>query len=1573
MGIALPSRLRPLALATAAAVMASAFVGIQPAVADTVPVEPTTPATVSADALPTVQIDGVVWTQEVVGNVVFVGGSFTTAQPAGAAPGVGTVPRSNLLAYDIRTGELITSFAPVLNGQVKAIEASPDGSRIYIGGAFTTVNGVNKYRIAALNPTTGQVITSFTAGTNAQVNAIVATASTVYVGGTFGSIGKGARTRVAAVNASNGVETAFAPTIAGGNVSAMVLSPDGQKLVLGGNFTSLNGSSDPGYGLGAVSTDTGQNLPWNVNSLIRNGGVDASITSLTSDADGVYGTGYTFGKTGNLEGAFRADWATGATTWVEDCHGDTYSAVPFGDTVYVAGHPHYCGNIGGFGQTEPTWTFYRGLAFSKAATGTVTRDPMGYHNFEGTPSPTLLDWYPDFNVGTVTGQSQGPWSVAAGDGYLSYAGEFTQVNGKRQQGIVRFATAAKAPNTQGPIDAGALFKPTVTSLEPGTARVSWTANADRDNRRLTYAVYRDGNTTTPVYTTTQDSRMWDRPAMGFVDRGLTAGKTYTYRIRATDPLGNTVLGDTAPVTVTSSEPSDYVDAVRADGASSFWRLGESSGPTVYDWAGFADQVAGAGVGRGAQGAVVGDPTTSSTFSGTDAGLSTTQQPIAAPQTFSVETWIKTTTTAGGKIVGFGDKNTGTSNNYDRHLYMDNGGYVTFGVYPGTERKLSSSSPLNDGQWHQLVGTVGSGGMQLFVDGVRVGYRADTTGGQDYKGFWRVGGDNSWSGGQWFAGAIDEVSIYPTALDRSRVDAHYVASGRASNLPKAPADSYGSRVFQDDADSFWRLDEKGGTTVAADASTTSSPATYVGGVTQGVPGVLPTAGSTAARFDGQSGMVSGTRRISNPQVYSLELWFASTTNRGGKLIGFGDNPNGLSNNYDRHVFLRDDGRITFGTWTGQENTVTTTGSYTDGRWHQVVATQSGDGLKLYVDGALIGTHPQTQAQGYDGYWKLGGDPTWGSSSPFVQATIDEAAVYTTALSASTVSQHYALGQDTKPNQAPTAAFDAQATDLSVAVDASASADADGTVASYSWDFGDGVTATGAKATHAYAAAGTYPVRLTVTDDKGATAVKTADVTVVAPRVNQAPTAAFTSTTDALALAVDGRASADADGSIAAYAWKFGDGSTATGAEARHSYAAPGTYPVTLTVTDDEGLTGVSTTSVTVASAPPANQAPTASFTSRVTDLSVAVDGQASADADGRVASYAWQFGDGATATGSTATHAYAAAGTYQVRLTVTDDAGATATSVQSVTATAPVVVDGPPTASFTSQVTGSAVAVDASASADAEGPIASYSWGFGDGSTATGRTATRVYAAPGTYTVTLTVTDSAGATATSTGTVTIAAAPAAAPLARDAFTRSVTNGWGTADVGGAWTRWGLASYLSVKDGAARIALPSTGVQGGGTLEGVKSTDTDLRTTFSLDKAATGGGTYLYATGRRVSNNNEYRALVRMKNTGTVAVSLLAYRNSSTSTVIAPEVQVPGTIAPGTPVSVRLQVTGTSPTSIKAKVWIAGTPEPAAWTVQATDATAGLQAAGGVGLVGYISGSATNAPQTISVTEFSAFRP
>ena len=114
------------------------------ALADSAPIDPAdpaTPVTVTADPLPTVQINGVAWSQVVVGDVVYVAGRFTTARPAGAPAGVSEVPRNNVLAYDVRTGALITSFAPNLNAQAVSLAASPDGTRLYVGGDFTQADG----------------------------------------------------------------------------------------------------------------------------------------------------------------------------------------------------------------------------------------------------------------------------------------------------------------------------------------------------------------------------------------------------------------------------------------------------------------------------------------------------------------------------------------------------------------------------------------------------------------------------------------------------------------------------------------------------------------------------------------------------------------------------------------------------------------------------------------------------------------------------------------------------------------------------------------------------------------------------------------------------------------------------------------------------------------------------------------------------------------------------------------------------------------------------------------------------------------------------------------------------------------------------------------------------------------------------------------------------------------------------------------------------------------------------------------------------------------------------------------
>ncbi|WP_277959822.1 PKD domain-containing protein [Frigoribacterium faeni] len=1571
MGRTVSSRLRLPAIVAASAVLLSVLVGVQPAAADSAPLDPTspsTPATVTADALPAPQIDGSVFTQVIVGNTVYAAGKFTKARPAGSAAGVDEVPRSYLLAYDITTGALSTTFAPVIDGQVKALAASPDGKRLYIGGAFTKVNGVNKYRLAALDPTTGALVTSWNPGTNATVNAIAAVGPNVYIAGVFSSIGKDTRAKAAAVTASNGTNLPWAPQIAGGDVLGLVASPDGSKIVLGGSFSSVNGSSQPGYGLAMVDATSAANLPVQANDVVRNGGGQAAIYSLSATANGFYGSGYTFGGGGRLEGAFKATW-NGDLQWVEDCHGDTYSVAANSTAVYVAGHPHYCGNIGGQPQTNP-WTFQRAMAFSDSATQTITNDPMGYYNFAGTPAPSILNWFPDFATGTYTGLSQGPWSVAANDKYVVYGGEFPSVNGKAQNGLVRFAVSSIAPNKTGPEASGALFTPSLVSLSSGTVRVSWQSNWDKDNANLSYAVYRDGDLTNPVYTTTSASTFWKRPALGFVDKDLAPGSTHSYRIRATDPLGNTVLGDGVDVTVTADKASPFVKQVAADGATSLWRLGEKSGSTVYDWVGYDDQQAQAGVTRGTTGQTASDSDGASTFSGTDTGLSSTTSAIAGPQTFSVEAWFRTTSTTGGKIVGFGSNRTGASNSYDRHLYMDPRGRVSFGVYPGSSRIITSPTALNDGEWHQVVGTLSSAGQSFFVDGKKVATDAGTTGGQDYTGYWRIGGDNNWDGAPYFQGDIDDVSVYPAALSAKQVDGQWVASGRTSKLPKAPADAYGARVFQDDPEAYFRLDGDA-STVSADSSPVGTNGVVSGGVATGGTSAVGGSGQSAT-FNGQDAGVATTTSYDTPNNYTLETWFNTTTTSGGKLIGFGNQQTGYSGNYDRHVYMEQDGRLQFGNWTGRMNLASSTASYNDGRWHHVVATQGSDGMKLYVDGAQVGSNPTTASDGYRGFWRLGGDSSWNSGSGYWAGSLDEAAVYARPLDATTVAQHYALGAN-KPNAAPTAAFTSTPTGLGVAFDGRTSVDRDGTMASYGWDFGDGsAPASGATPSHTYAAGGTYTVTLTVTDDQGAVGTSTATVTVTAPRVNAAPTASFTSVVDHLAVAVDASTSTDSDGTVASYRWDFGDGTVAaTGPTANHTYAAAGTYTVTLVVTDSEGATGTSTGTVTVAPAPPVNVAPTASFTSAATGLAVSTDATASTDPDGTVAAYAWTFGDGGTATGKTAAHTYAAAGTYTVTLTVTDDKGATGTSTGSVTV-APIP-NAAPTASFTTSAKALSVSTDGRASTDSDGTVTAYAWDFGDGGTATGSTAAHDYAVGGTYTVTLTVTDDKGATATRTSTVTVTAPPVVTAAVKDGFGRSVTGGWGTAEVGGTWARTGSASQYAVTGGVGTQFLGAAGYNTSMALTGVSTTDADLRTSVSLDKAATGGGTFVYVTGRKVATNSEYRATLRYRSDGRAVVALTAFKGSASGVNLVGETLVPGTIVPGAKLNVRLEVSGSGTTTIRAKVWADGTAEPTAWTVSTTDTFAGLQAPGWVALGAYTSGSTTNAPQTVSFDDLSVFKP
>ncbi|SDO31373.1 PKD repeat-containing protein [Nakamurella panacisegetis] len=1532
-----------------------------PAAADLSPVQQPSASLVTADSLPTTQVDGVVWQQVINGNTVYAAGSFANARPAGASPGVNTTPRANLLAYDLTTGNLISSFNPSLNAQARAITKSPDGSRIYVGGDFTTANGQTRSRIAAYSTADGSLISTFQPSFSGRVNAIVATNTTVYVGGDFTQVNGLWRIRLAAIRASDGAVLGWNPQ-ADRVVNALTLTTDGTKLIAGGAFENINTS--PAYGLAALDPTTGALLPWNATSLVRDAGPQAAILSLTASGTSVYGSGYVFGSGGNLEGAFKADGATGNIQWIEDCHGDTYGVAVLNSVVYTVNHAHYCQNIGGFFQSNP-WSINmrHTLAFTDAVTGTIAHDTQGYPDWYGNPSPSLYNWFPDMTEGTVTGQSQAAWTVTGNSQYVVMGGEFPTVNASGQQGLARFALKSIAPNKQGPRLSGSSWTPTLTGLAAGTVRVAWPSNWDRDDLNLTYKVTRNGGAT-PVYTTVAAATYWNRPTLGFIDKGLTPGATYTYRIQAVDPDGNAQNSPIVSVQAPDSGTiSAYANQVIADGAAPFWRLSETSGTSVIDYAGFNDGVGGTGLVRGTAGAIIGDSNTATTFDGTSASTVTTATAVPAPDTFTVEAWFKTTTTQGGKIIGYGNNNTGLSGSYDRHVYMDNAGHLFFGVYPGSVQTVSTSGTYNDGAWHQVVASLGAAGMTLYVDGVRAANRSDITTGQAYSGFWVVGGDNlgGWTNqpsSNYFNGAIDEVAIYPTQLSRQVVANHYTLSGRTVPGSTAPGDAYGSLVWNADPDLYWRLDDSN--SVAADASPYNQPGYYLGGVTQQVAGGIHGTTDTAAAFDGSTGQVISNNTFTNPTTYSEELWFNTTTTSGGKLIGFGDSASGLSSNYDRHVWMQNDGTLVFGTWTGQTNTITTPSSYNDGHWHHMVATQSSDGMKLYVDGQLTGTNPQTAAQAYTGRWHLGGDTVWfGASSHYFAGKLDDAAIYSRALSSQDVLQHYQVGSGTVPNQLPVAAFTTQSTDLSLAADGTSSSDPDGSISSYSWNWGDNTAAgSGATANHVYAAAGTYTVTLTVTDNQGGTNSVSHNVTVTA--ANQLPTAAFTSTATNLSVAFDGSTSSDPDGSISSYSWNWGDNTAAgSGATPTHVYAAAGTYTVTLTVTDNRGGTNSVSHNVTVAAA---NQLPTAAFTSTATNLSVAFDGSTSSDPDGSISSYSWNWGDNTAAgSGATPTHVYAAAGTYTVTLTVTDNRGGTNSVSHNVTVAAANQL---PTAAFTSTATNLSVAFDGSTSSDPDGTIASYAWNWGDNTAAgSGATPTHVYAAAGTYTVTLTVTDNQGGTNSVSHNVTVTAAATA--VATDNFGRALTNTWGTADVGGAWSPTSNSS-MSVAGGFGVIRLATAGTGPLATLNSVSARDVTGVVDVQMDKDATGGGVYANMVVRRVGTT-DYRVKVRFVAGG--SVQLITSRVVSNAETTLQTVNVAGlTYAVGDTLRLRFKVTGSGTTTLSARVWKVGTTEPAAFQINSTDTTAALQVAGAVGIQGYLSSTATNAPVTLKFDNF-----
>jgi parallel beta-helix repeat protein len=350
-------------------------------------------------------------------------------------------------------------------------------------------------------------------------------------------------------------------------------------------------------------------------------------------------------------------------------------------------------------------------------------------------------------------------------------------------------------------------------------------------------------------------------------------------------------------------------------------------------------------------------------------------------------------------------------------------------------------------------------------------------------------------------------------------------------------------------------------------------------------------------------------------------------------------------------------------------------------------------------------------------------------------------------------------------------------LSVTADASGSSDSDASpIDTYTFDFGDGTIKgpqSGATANHVFAQTGTFTVTVTVRDTAGLTSTASTQVTVT--NVPDAPPSAQLSVSPGsgsapLEVTADASASSDTDSTpVDTYKFDFGDG-TVVGPQseptATHSFTEPGTYTVTVTVTDTAGLWSRATREVAV---DPADVPPTAALTvtptSGTAPLDVTADASGSTDPDpDGISSYRFDFGDGTVKgpqAGPTANHQYTSAGTYTVTVTVADASGLTSTASTQVTVLAP---DAPPSAVVVATPhSGTApldVTADASGSTDTDStPIDHYRFDFGDGTVKgpqSGATATHTYTQAGTFTLTVTVTDTAGQSSAATTQVTVTA-------------------------------------------------------------------------------------------------------------------------------------------------------------------------------------------------------------------------
>ncbi len=339
-----------------------------------------------------------------VGNVVYLGGKFTSLRPAGAPAGSGEVTRNRLAAINRETGALLP-WNPNADKDVYALALSPDGNTVYAGGLFAKVGGVKHKRVAAISAVSGAV-SSWSPAVSGKVYAIATLGSRVYLGGTFTKVDGQPRTKLAAVSTSGTLDATWKP-VPDDKVRSLAVALDGSSVYAGGDFFSVSGS-DRSRHLANLDPVTGAVKAWTWKP-------GYSVWSMVVTADRIYLGGDGAGGHVAAHGLPK-----GNRIWQRQTDGGVQGVTLIGGTLFAGGHfDNLCqgnttvgsGSGGGF-PCDVNEAKRHKLVALDATTGLAQ------------------SWNPGAN------SNLGVFALATSGGKLFAGGDFTKIGGKTQQ---RFA------------------------------------------------------------------------------------------------------------------------------------------------------------------------------------------------------------------------------------------------------------------------------------------------------------------------------------------------------------------------------------------------------------------------------------------------------------------------------------------------------------------------------------------------------------------------------------------------------------------------------------------------------------------------------------------------------------------------------------------------------------------------------------------------------------------------------------------------------------------------------------------------------------------------------------------------------------------------------------------------------------------------------------------------------------------------------------------------------------------------------------------------------------------------------